>query len=248
MAGREYYMREEDTGPYPEEFQVGRGKNQTPDPLYIWNNPNIRAAGDDLVQLNRDYYLNTPRPGYVPLTYPHPLVTGSTVSTPPAPSEPSAPTVLPGLSWESTAGVIQYPFVERDGYVSQPVVTWNPSAGGQATYDFEITTAGNYIISATVDSATWNSNSFYVNVDAQPTDPTMIWDLPAAAGPNAVAVSWRGNGTEFVNEFSPKLFSLSAGVHKLIIRGREAGTKLGKITISPAGPASPTNLQVISAQ
>ena len=49
-----------------------------------------------------------------------------------------------------------------------------------------------------------------------------------------------------------KIFSLSAGVHKLIIRGREAGTQLGKITISPAAaaaqPQPPANLRVLSAQ
>ena len=255
-------MREEDGGGYPQLFQVGRGKNQTRDPLYIWNNPNTAVGGDDLVQLNRDYYVNTPRPGYVPLTYPHPLVTGSTGSIPPAPSvpsvpfplcpsAPSSPTVLPGLSWESTAGVIQSPFTESGGYVSQPVETKDPSAGGQATYDFEITAAGNYTISANVNSPNVGANSFYVNVDAQPTDPTMIWDVPIGSGPTSVGVSWRGSGTDVDNEFSPKIFSLSAGVHKLIIRGREAGTQLGKITISPAAaaaqPQAPANLRVLSA-
>jgi hypothetical protein len=165
-------------------------------------------------------------------------------------SSSSGPSVLPGLSWESTSGSIQTPFVTSAGYVSQPIETSSPSAGGQATYDFEISAAGSYTISAIVQAQTDGANSFYVNVDAQPTDPTMIWDLALVSSPTNAVVSWRGTGSPDNNEFSPKIFVLSAGGHKLIIRGREANTQLGKITISPAGaqPSAPANLRVLSAQ
>ena len=149
-------------------------------------------------------------------------------------SSGSGSSALPGLSWESSAGALQSPFVASAGYISQPVETMSPSTGGQATYDFQITNAGNYTISAIVNAPTNGANSFYVNVDAQPTDPTMIWDLPVASSNTNAVVSWRGTGSDGDNEFSPKVFYLSAGVHKLIIRGREANAQLGKITISPA--------------
>jgi hypothetical protein len=50
------------------------------DPIYAWANtfgttlsPQI-ASTSSRVQVNRDYYNNVPRPGYVPYVYPHPLV------------------------------------------------------------------------------------------------------------------------------------------------------------------------------
>ena len=172
-------------------------------------------------------------------------LTGSAVPTSGLPQ----PT-LPALSWESTAGVVQSPFVANSTYISQPLETLNPSAGGQATYDFEITDPGDYIISADVNAPSNGANSFYVNIDSQPTAPTMIWDTPITAGFANATVSWRGNGSDGNNQFSPKIFSLSAGVHRLIIRGREANVQLGRITISPLSsqPQAPSNLRVLPEQ
>jgi hypothetical protein len=96
--------------------QVGRGKgdlltgdtpvnsltgtvawpHQALEPVYSWNNKlngsnvNIGASNAPTLQENRDYFNNTPMPGYTPYTYPHPLVTG--VPAPPAP--PAPPTNL----------------------------------------------------------------------------------------------------------------------------------------------------------
>jgi hypothetical protein len=57
-----------------------------PEPCYSWNNINsddgshINFSTPDylniMVQQNRDYYQDTAMPGYVPYTYPHPLVSG----------------------------------------------------------------------------------------------------------------------------------------------------------------------------
>lgn len=61
----------------------------TLEPVYEWNNT-INGVDADIVsssshiQENRDYYNDTPKPGYIPYTYPHPL----TVS-------PNPPTMLP---------------------------------------------------------------------------------------------------------------------------------------------------------
>ena len=99
---------------YPAPHQVGRGTyaigdpafaSSVVDPLYIWNNqvsgqtytsgfvarsnysPDECGGGADVgnyIQLNRDYILG-PRPNYTKYTYPHPLVSGSSVTPPPPP-------------------------------------------------------------------------------------------------------------------------------------------------------------------
>jgi hypothetical protein len=54
------------------------------DPAYVWNNslsmnPKYGAAAGSLsVREGRDFYVDTPRPGYTPYTYPHPLQSSST--------------------------------------------------------------------------------------------------------------------------------------------------------------------------
>jgi hypothetical protein len=72
---------------YPCISQVGRGQNQTTDPLYIWNNSAMsginlvnvasECSGAQIstyIQASRDYFIgSTPKPGYTPYIYPHPL-------------------------------------------------------------------------------------------------------------------------------------------------------------------------------
>lgn len=73
-------------------------------------------------------------------------------------------------------------------------------------------------------------------MDGEPNASTMIWDIPVAAGLKNRSITWRGTGST-----SPKVWSLNAGVHQLVLRGREANTKLGQITVSRyAGAPSPT--------
>lgn len=87
--------------------QPGRGKgdlligdtptpawpNQQAEPIYEWENtwsvPPQWTGGKfspthAVMQENRDYFANTPKPGYVPFIYPHPLVADSPM--PPSPS------------------------------------------------------------------------------------------------------------------------------------------------------------------
>jgi len=80
---------------WPCKDQIGRGTLQSSQPLYEWNNTKDGADVDvtvynnwtgcdgvdplpevaDHVQADRDYFNDTPRPGYTPYTYPHPLTT-----------------------------------------------------------------------------------------------------------------------------------------------------------------------------
>lgn len=87
---------------YPCLYQVGRGKNNTLDPIYIWGNDtnvvahwpigadedcvtncveSLSGYEDDWIQEDRDYYLDTTRPSYTPYTYPHPDRGLSTTTT-----------------------------------------------------------------------------------------------------------------------------------------------------------------------
>ena len=137
--------------------------------------------------------------------------------------------VLPGLTFPSYAGAITAPFATNGGYVSQSVNT-GVANGGTAVYEFMITNGGNYVISANVNAPNTGANSFYVNIDSTPTDPTMIWDIPVTSGFTNQLVSWRGNGSETNSQYVPEVFNLSSGTHQLIVVGREAGAQLGQIS------------------
>ncbi len=72
----------------------------TVDPIYVWNNTlngtanncGVWGCGDDgHVKASRDIIFGTPRPGYVPYTYPHPLQKGTGTNA--APSAPKNLTV-----------------------------------------------------------------------------------------------------------------------------------------------------------
>lgn len=68
-------FREEDSGTYPIDYQIGVGKNGAADPAYCWyNNANMQIAIDSPITQNRDVFLSA-KSGYTPYTYPHPLVT-----------------------------------------------------------------------------------------------------------------------------------------------------------------------------
>ena len=121
----------------------------------------------------------------------------------------------------------------------------SPSTG-EALYNFTITNAGNYVIQALVNAPGDSANSFYVNIDAQPVDPTMTWDIfPFTTGFQNAIVSWRGNGSDTNNQYNPKIFALTAGTHQIIFAGREANTQLQSFSLLQL-PATPQNLRVLS--
>jgi hypothetical protein len=85
-----------------------RWLNQAIEPCYFWGNAvfqnagglfnnNWRAAQEypGIIQENRDFF-NTAKPGYAPLTYPHPLNTdAATISSVPLVTPPSGLIVSP---------------------------------------------------------------------------------------------------------------------------------------------------------
>ena len=132
----------------------------------------------------------------------------------------------------AAAAVVSAPFVLKDGVISQPAQT-EVSAGGKAIFTFKIAQAGDYVIHAVVSAADEDSNSFFLNVDAMPEDPLMIWDNEVTQGFDTRVVGWRGSGDAAAPEFAPKIFKLSAGEHKLYVVGREPGG-LKSLSIRPA--------------
>ena len=164
---------------------------------------------------------------------PTPTPTATPIPTP-TPTPAPTPTPVPvGVGFSSTTGTISAPFViNSDDTISQSVLTAEPSQGGKAVYQFNAPSSGDYVVSAKVNSPDGGSNSFFVNIDAEPST-AMVWDIPITSGLETRNVTWDPSTT-------PQTWTLTAGIHQLIIRGREADAKLGQITISTAPEATPT--------
>ncbi len=158
------------------------------------------------------------------------------VETPPAPGQ--------GLVFQAPSGVISGPFAVTGNYISQSVLTTVVASGGQATYTFTLTNSGNYVVQALVNCPDASANSFWVNIDAVPTDPNMIWDVNTTSGFEQRLVSWRGLGTDLSDQYVPAFFNLSAGTHTLYVVGREANAQLQAISILKV-PNSPQRLRVL---
>ena len=126
--------------------------------------------------------------------------------------------------------------INADWTVSQPITTVDPAQGGRALYTFSVTTPGDYVLSAVVNCPDESSNSFFVNIDAEPSS-AMIWDIPVTSGFENRTATWRP-------ETTPNVWTLSAGSHQLIIRGREANAILGQITLA-IPPGAPEGLRVV---
>lgn len=154
-----------------------------------------------------------------------------------------APQLL-GLNFEAEAGTVTAPFVSSGGVISQPAET-GLNDGGRATYSFVVTNTGDYLVQMRVNAPSEAKNSLFLNIDAEPEDPDSVWHIPVTSGSEVRTASWQGGGTYNDPEFVPKTFTLTAGTHQLIVRGRESGVEINSITIVKQ-IAPPTNLRVSS--
>src|SRR5437868_7016881 len=89
------------------------------------------------------------------------------------------------------SGIITPPFVVSNGCVCQTEAK-GPGDSGRAVYYFTITNAGSFVLQALVNASGGEPNSLLVNVDAEPDEPAMIWELPVTGGFTNQLVSWRG--------------------------------------------------------
>jgi hypothetical protein len=151
-----------------------------------------------------------------------PAIAAESKSTVPAQVIPAAAARLTG------------PFVLKDGAISQAATTTDAADGGRAVFTFQVATAGDYVVHGIVNAPDENSNSFFLNIDAEP-QAQMIWDLEITNGFEERTSNWRGSGdSESNGEFVPKAFKLTAGEHKLIVGGREPAA-LQSVSLQPAG-------------
>jgi hypothetical protein len=132
---------------------------------------------------------------------------------------------------QADSGTIVSPLVTPNGYIYQAIQTLNTADSGRASYGFTVTNAGDYVIRAVVDAPNTGANSFFLNVDSDPQSPIMIWDIPKTSGFEKRLVGWRGNGTQDANQYIPAVFTLTPGLHQLIVLGRDNNTKLQSIEI-----------------
>jgi hypothetical protein len=169
------------------------------------------------------------------------LTVGVEVPPPPAGS----------LTFQAPSGTITGTFVVTNGYIFESTDS-GITNGGQAVYPFTLTNAGSYVIQALVNAPSTAANSFYINIDAQPTEPTMVWDIPVTTGMTSELVTWRGNGVVDANspsgfdaQFSPKVFTLSAGPHQLVVVGREPNIQLQTLSLVKTLPP-PQNVRILA--
>jgi hypothetical protein len=163
-------------------------------------------------------------------------------------AQPNLGTTNTGLIFTATNGALSGVLMGNtviNGVSSSYFFLPSPAPGdissGTAAFNFTIATAGNYEIQALVDAPSTSVNSFAVNIDAPPQDPTMIWDImPITSGFQERMVSWRGSGSENNDQIVPKVFSLSAGAHQIYFKGEEPGTSLANFTLLQVIPAAPT--------
>jgi len=141
-------------------------------------------------------------------------------------------------TFDATSGTITAPFVAANGYIYQSVQT-DVTNGGRASYSFTLTNSASCVVQVTVNAPSDAENSIYLNIDAEPQDPDMIWDIPVTSGFQQLLAGWRGSGTFDTNQFVPKVFNLAQGTHQLIVVGREPNTQLSQLAILRFPPLNP---------
>lgn len=145
---------------------------------------------------------------------------------------------------EAEAGLITPPFSVTNGYVFQTAGT-NLASSGRAVYDIAISQPGGYVIVVTVSSPD-HASSLAVNVDAEPTGPTMIWDIPTSQAFTNRIVTWRGSESSTAKVPGQKVFNLTPGSHQIIMRGGDdAGTRIDRFSIARI-PAPPGNFRIVA--
>jgi len=132
------------------------------------------------------------------------------------------------ISFDAIAGIITAPFTTNaDNTISQSLETDDPTNGGRALFVFNLPSAKDCVVSANVYAPDEAANSVLVDIDQEPTSPQKIWDIPVQPVFQDKKVILRGTG----GLTPPYVWSLNAGPHQLIVRGRDAGAKLRRVSI-----------------
>ncbi len=103
---------------------------------------------------------------------------------------------------------------------------------GKATYTFNITTSGTYVIWGRCIAPSGSADSFYLSVDSK---PDVLWEPFQGQWKNYWSwdrVSDRGNGSTAYPQYDPVYFVFTVGSHTLVITSRDEDTKLDKLLIT----------------
>jgi hypothetical protein len=144
---------------------------------------------------------------------------------------------------DAKSGSVSAPFVITNGCVCQP--DSQEASKGRAVYEFDLTNSGSFVLQGLVKAPSAGTNSLIVNVDAEPDDPAMIWDIALTPDFTNQLISWRGERNPGSILVSRKVFNLSQGKHRIILRGNSGNVQLSRITVLRI-PAAPTGLRVSS--
>jgi hypothetical protein len=136
-------------------------------------------------------------------------------------------TTTPVANIEAESGTLTAPMILAGNAIYQYVQTGIATAG-KATYTFNVPQAGDYFIVAKVNAPSQANNSYYINIDGDPTGETMAWFMNTTGGFENRFVSWGGVDT---GGNPVKLFTLTPGQHTLVIKGREDGVYLDKLIV-----------------
>ncbi len=182
------YDGNEEPDGYPCYDQIGRstdsgpGTPQAQEPLYAWNNTLNGAKADVTVhwgcsdvavhiQENRDFYNDTPRPGYTPYPYPHPLTNELALN-----GIPADQTIY--LDWTVSA-VLPVTTTWQIRYDGPPGDPFPPIAGlPEPTRAYTLTGLTNYIPYTITLNAMLDSTPFLTDtVTLMPTDQFLFLPL-----------------------------------------------------------------------
>ena len=171
----------QDSSGYPCRDQIGRstdlaGGQQTLEPLYEWNNtyngsdvdvklnPGLCTQMANHLKENRDFYNDTPRPGYTPYVYPHPLTKDLVLSGAPADQAIH-------LSWQIKT-ILPLISTWRIDYTSQAGTAYLPVTGiVSSTYTYTLTGLTDYVWYTVTLNAMLDSTRFLTDtVRVMPTD------------------------------------------------------------------------------
>jgi len=145
------------------------------------------------------------------------------------------PNLQAGLVWDAISGELALPFQATSGAIVQTVLTDDPGQGGRAAYKMNLEHGGSFVVQALVIAPSEDENSFFVNLDAEPST-LMIWDIPPDRALTWRAATWRGTGSYEDIPTTPQVFHLLAGPHTLVLRGREPNCRLARLCLLPYLP------------